>query len=156
MIDLWQQAERHYHSGTQPILLQLQAQYQLSVNLLLLALELDWQHIYLQPTDWQCLNQDAEQYESLILRPYRHIRQHIKTHGTATHYHTCLGIELILERALQQQLWQQRLKSLLLATPLAVQANRDTNLSLYLATRKQDSRPCTNLLNELAKLSKPL
>ncbi|WP_434339209.1 TIGR02444 family protein [Motilimonas cestriensis] len=153
MNDLWRQCEALYNANTQPTLLQLQNEFALNVNLLLLALFLDKKGLQLSTERWQRLSEQAERYERCILRPYRWARQQLKTQRSPHSYQQILAIELILERALQQQLWQRNLAKHKFSPPLIQCTNISSNGQRYLATRTIPPKKAANLFNKLAKLT---
>ncbi|MCE2595394.1 TIGR02444 family protein [Motilimonas cestriensis] len=153
MNDLWRQCEALYNANTQPTLLQLQNEFALNVNLLLLALFLDKKGLQLSAERWQRLSEQAERYERCILRPYRLARQQLKTQRTPQNYQQILAIELILERALQQQLWQAHLAEQRLAAQTTSHRSMPKNGQRYLAIRTINNKKTTNLFNKLAKLT---
>ncbi|MCE2570118.1 TIGR02444 family protein [Motilimonas eburnea] len=101
---LWQQCERLYDATHGPALLKRQASHGCSVNLMLLARYLDQNQHPLPQAIWHQLDQHAEHFERRILRPYRLCRQQLKARISQGAYQGILTIELVLERALQQQL----------------------------------------------------
>lgn len=96
----WQQVERYY-PHLQQRCIELQDQYQVNINLLLLAYYLDKQQLGLSLTCWRSLQQQTTQFESQLLTPFRQLRRQNKTVLSAIEYQQMLKLELVFERKLQ-------------------------------------------------------
>ncbi|WP_434952899.1 TIGR02444 family protein [Shewanella sp. HL-SH4] len=103
--DIWQQCEQKYLCDPQAYIA-LQDSYQVNVNLLLLAQQLDQQSYPLDFNDWQQLSRLIEPWEAGVLKPYRQLRRLAKAHLTKDEYQKMLQVELMLERKSQKMLLQ--------------------------------------------------
>jgi uncharacterized protein (TIGR02444 family) len=103
--DIWQQCEQKYLCDPQAYIA-LQDNYQVNVNLLLLAQQLDQQSYPLGINDWQQLSRVIEPWEAGVLKPYRQLRRLAKAHLTTDEYQKMLQVELMLERKSQKMLLQ--------------------------------------------------
>ena len=104
-MQIWQQCEQQYNFNPKAYIA-LQDDYQVNVNLLLLAQGLDQQGYLLNLLQWQQLTEVIEQWETNVLTPYRQLRRIAKAHLAATEYQKMLDVELIMERKSQKMLLQ--------------------------------------------------
>ncbi len=98
---LWEECESIYPTLEQ-VCLQLQDQYGLIANLLLLAFVLDQKQIGLPHDTWQELHKQVDGWQSRVLTPFRRLRKLSKSNVAATEYQQMLDVELMLERKGQQ------------------------------------------------------
>ncbi|GGP78477.1 TIGR02444 family protein [Shewanella ulleungensis] len=103
---LWHQCEQVYTKNPNAYL-QLQDNYQVNVNLLLLAQYLDQQAFLLSAEQWQMMLDVIEKWEDSVLVPYRKLRRIAKRHLAEDEYQKMLEVELIMERKSQQFLLQK-------------------------------------------------
>jgi len=130
-MQIWQQCEQQYNFNPKAYIA-LQDDYQVNVNLLLLAQGLDQQGYLLNLLQWQQLTEVIEQWETNVLTPYRQLRRIAKAHLAATEYQKMLDVELIMERKSQKMLLQQ--VNLIQGKPLhenSVANNTQYYLSLF-------------------------
>lgn len=143
-MQIWQQCEQQYQ-GDPKAYITLQDDYQVNVNLLLLAQSLDHQGYLLNIQQWQQLAAVIEQWETNVLKPYRQLRRIAKAHLAATEYQKMLDVELIMERKSQKILLQQ--VNLIQGEPLSTHEgvnNTHHYLSLY-------GLDCTHLPQSISK-----
>lgn len=109
-ISLWKDCDSYYHQH-QALCLSLQDEYQVNVNLLLLAIWLDTQDYLLNLQDWTQLQDETYQWEDRVLLPYRKLRKLSKNCLAIEEYQQMLDVELMLERK-SQALILHKLKQL--------------------------------------------
>lgn len=97
---LWQACDDIYHQH-QACLLQLQNQYNLNVNLILLAVWLNQNNYYLTQAQWRQLNSELHLAEKDLLLTFRQWRKASKPQVSDTEYQHILQLELMLERKSQ-------------------------------------------------------
>ena len=133
-MQLWQQCEQQYQVDPKAYIA-LQDDYQVNVNLLLLAQRLDQQGYLLNLPHWQQLTAVIEQWETKVLTPYRQLRRIAKAHLAASEYQKMLDVELIMERKSQKILLQQvnlvQGEPMLANTNNSATNNTDHYLSLF-------------------------
>lgn len=94
---LWQSCDLHY-ARHKDLCLSLQNQFDVNVNLLLLAWYLDSRQQGLSREQWQEISQVLTRWESKLLVPYRRLRQLAKPQLETPEYRKMLDVELSLER----------------------------------------------------------
>ncbi|QFU24399.1 TIGR02444 family protein [Shewanella eurypsychrophilus] len=99
-ISLWQACDSYYHQH-QALYLSLQDDYQINVNLLMLATWLDKQDYLLSQQDWMQLQDETHLWEERVLLPYRKLRKLSKNSLAIEEYQQMLDVELMLERKSQ-------------------------------------------------------
>lgn len=99
-ISLWQACDSYYHQH-QALYLSLQDDYQINVNLLMLATWLDKQDYLLSQQDWMQLQDETHLWEERVLLPYRKLRKLSKNCLAIEEYQQMLNVELMLERKSQ-------------------------------------------------------
>ncbi|MGX9461216.1 TIGR02444 family protein [Shewanella sp. A14] len=103
---IWHHCEQSY--SVNPLFyIDLQDNYQVNVNILLLAEYLDQQHYVLTQQQWEILTLVIEQWEDKVLQPYRRLRQMAKAHLADDEYQKMLDVELMMERKSQNMLLQK-------------------------------------------------
>ncbi|WP_117235953.1 TIGR02444 family protein [Vibrio maerlii] len=101
---LWQFSLQYYSvSEVKEACLLIQNQHHGNVNLLLLLIWLDEQHVRFSSQDWPTLNLCLQRSESL-LHDYRELRKQFKTHLPDSVYRKSLQFELQLEKQQQSDL----------------------------------------------------
>ncbi len=98
---LWQECDLIY-AQHQPVLIDLQEEFGISINLLLLALWLDQHNYSLTKLNWQQLSIDIDKHDQRLLLPFRSLRKQSKPHLSHAEYQKMLEVELMLERKTQQ------------------------------------------------------
>ncbi|PMG74765.1 hypothetical protein BCU84_18125 [Shewanella sp. 10N.286.51.B7] len=100
---IWRDCDNLY--ATNPAsYISVQDDYQVNVNLLLLAQYLDQQCHYLPLAQWEVLASTIEDWDTKVVTPYRKLRRLAKSHLQAGEYQQMLDIELMMERKTQQML----------------------------------------------------
>ncbi|WP_028766042.1 TIGR02444 family protein [Shewanella fidelis] len=138
---LWQDCDSIYMQH-QSNCLTLQDNYQVNVNLLLLAIWLDSHHQLLDSSNWQQLQQILLQWEQKLLLPYRKLRRLSKAALEQAEYQQMLDVELMLERKSQAKILRN-LKSMALNEVSS--AEPESNIGRYLALFNLDSQDYPNL-----------
>ncbi|MBE8167730.1 MAG: TIGR02444 family protein [Shewanella sp.] len=124
---IWQQCEQTYLSH-QIRCLQLQDEFGINVNLLLLAHHLDnYTDDKYSTEQWQSFINSVAQWESKILLPYRKLRKFSKGMIEQTEYQQMLDVELMMERR-SQRLITYKLQT---CSSNATTTNIKNYLSLY-------------------------
>ncbi|WP_394230418.1 TIGR02444 family protein [Shewanella colwelliana] len=99
-LSLWQECDTLYANGQRGYL-QLQDDYGVNVNLLLLATWLDGQAYRLSTQAWEQLFTQIDSWEEKVLKPYRKLRKLSKCNLADSEYQQMLDVELMLERKAQ-------------------------------------------------------
>jgi len=103
---IWRDCEQAYSLNAKAYI-GLQDDYQININLLLLAQYLDQQHYVLTQEQWEILSGVVEQWETQVLQPYRRLRRIAKAYLVTDEYQKMLDVELIMERKSQHMLLQK-------------------------------------------------
>lgn len=125
-ISLWQACDSYYHQH-QDLYLSLQDDYQINVNLLMLATWLDKQDYLLSQQDWMQLQDETHLWEERVLLPYRKLRKLSKNCLAIEEYQQMQDVELMLERK-SQGLILHKLKQL---SHFGESSNLGTYLGLF-------------------------
>ncbi|GIU48875.1 DUF2390 domain-containing protein [Shewanella sp. KT0246] len=100
---IWRECDSHY--ALNPLnYISVQDDYQVNVNLLLLAQYLDKKTHYLPLAQWETLAATIEDWDTKVVTPYRKLRRLAKSHLQVSEYQQMLDIELMMERKTQQML----------------------------------------------------
>ncbi|WP_144211170.1 TIGR02444 family protein [Shewanella donghaensis] len=100
---IWRDCESLYASNPTSYI-SIQDDYQVNVNLLLLAQYLDQQAYPLALAQWETLAATIEDWDSKVVSPYRKLRRLAKSRLLPDEYQKMLDIELMMERKTQQML----------------------------------------------------
>ncbi|MCG9697532.1 TIGR02444 family protein [Shewanella sp. Isolate11] len=139
---LWQTCDQIY-AQQQPLFINLQDEYGVNVNLLLLALWLDQQDYVLSRQQWQQLFVEIDHHDQRVLQPYRRLRKLSKHHLEGEEYQKMLEVELMLERKTQSLLLRKLNQLTANQNDASIQpvspAESSTNLQGYLLLFGLDS-----------------
>lgn len=137
-------------------LLALQDQYQVNINLALLAYYCDVHKCVIGDAQWRALKGAAESFDAQILHPFRQLRRGYKSHSQTADpviYEQFKALELRLERQQQSQLL-----ACIAGDELAVgddsldtSANDAANLHTYLRSRGVRAGEAAKLFEYLAR-----
>ena len=136
--DLWQRCENIYHTH-QGLCLQLQDEYGVNVNVLLLACILDQIPCHLPQQQWQKIIAVATNWDRELIMPFRNLRRRAKSRLTPFEYQKMLKLELQFERKVQQQLLPELQK-------LSQVIIERSNLNILIDEYQLDSKLLENLI----------
>ncbi|WP_119967945.1 MULTISPECIES: DUF2390 domain-containing protein [Shewanella] len=100
---LWRDCDNRY-AAHRLSYISVQDDYQVNINLLLLAQYLDQQQHPLALAQWESLAATIEDWDTKVVSPYRKLRRLAKTYLQPGEYQQMLDIELMMERKTQQML----------------------------------------------------
>ncbi|ARD23786.1 MULTISPECIES: DUF2390 domain-containing protein [Shewanella] len=100
---LWRDCDNRYATHRLSYI-SVQDDYQVNINLLLLAQYLDQQQHPLALAQWESLAATIEDWDTKVVSPYRKLRRLAKTYLQPGEYQQMLDIELMMERKTQQML----------------------------------------------------
>ncbi|TKB50943.1 TIGR02444 family protein [Ferrimonas aestuarii] len=100
---LWQFGDQIWqHQDAKDLCLQLQDDYEIDPNLLLLAILMEHEHQFLTASKFTVLKQAKDEWEERMVGPYRQLRKLAKTSLPKESYQQMLEVELVMEKRSQR------------------------------------------------------